>query len=115
MLNFVLHHVPNPLKIDLVREALRVTQSTVFILEDTPTTAFDRLANEHHGRSYRKRIDSDAPFGFLSPGEWLWFFRGLGVEAETHTLPRFCRSPLQPYARTAFVLRKSAECSPPAG
>jgi SAM-dependent methyltransferase len=117
MLNFVLHHVPDPLKVELVREALRVSQAKVFILEDTPTTAFDRFAGERHGRAYRKRIDSDAPFGFLSPGEWRWLFRGLGLEAQTRALPRFCRSPFQPYARTAFILRKggaAVEVSPPA-
>src|SRR4051812_11408903 len=46
MLNFVLHHVPDPLKIDLVREALRVARAKVFILEDTPTTPLDRLVSQ---------------------------------------------------------------------
>jgi SAM-dependent methyltransferase len=105
-LNFVLHHVPDERKIALVREALRVTRAKVFILEDTPTTAFDRFVSNRHGDSYRRKIDSDAPFGFLTPAEWRWLFRGMGLEPETHELGRFCRSVLQPFARTAFTLRK---------
>jgi SAM-dependent methyltransferase len=105
-LNFVLHHVPDELKIALVREALRVTRAKLFILEDTPTTAFDRLVSQRHGDAYRRKIDSDAPFGFLTPAEWQWLFRGMGVEAESRELSRFCRSVLQPFARTAFTLRK---------
>jgi SAM-dependent methyltransferase len=110
MLNFVLHHVPDELKIDLVREALRVARAKVFILEDTPTTPIDRFISHRHGESYRKRIHSEAPFGFLTPGEWRWLFRGMGLEAEARPLSRLSRSPLQPFARTAFVLKK-----PPGG
>ena len=122
-LNFVLHHVPDARKIALVREALRVTRAKVFILEDTPTTAFDRFVSNRHGDSYRRKIDSDAPFGFLTPAEWRWLFRGMGLEPEAQALSRFCRSVLQPFARTAFTLRKprggeaaqaAVEVSPPA-
>jgi SAM-dependent methyltransferase len=118
MLNFVLHHVPDEGKIALVREALRVTRAKLFILEDTPTTAFDRFVSQRHGDAYRRKIDSDAPFGFLTPAEWAWLFRGMGLEPESHELSRFCRSVLQPFARTAFTLRKPrpgvVEPSPPA-
>jgi SAM-dependent methyltransferase len=115
MLNFVLHHVPDAHKIELVREAMRVTRAKVFILEDTPTSAFDRIANHRHGEAYRKRIESAAPFGFLTPGEWRWLFRGMGFEAETRTLSRLCRSVWQPYARTAFLLRKPQPAASPVG
>jgi SAM-dependent methyltransferase len=108
MLNFVLHHVPDDRKIALLREALRVARSKVFILEDTPSSGFDRLVSRRHGEAYRRGIDSSAPFGFLTRGEWRWLFRGLGLEAESVTLGRFCRSLFQPFARTAFVLRKPA-------
>ena len=114
-LNFVLHHVPDDKKIRLVREALRVTRGKVFILEDTPTTAFDRFVSQRHGDAYRRKIDSDAPFGFLTPGQWRWLFRGMGLEPESRELSRFCRSVLQPFARTAFTLRKpraDVEASP---
>jgi SAM-dependent methyltransferase len=118
MLNFVLHHVPDERKIALVREALRVTHAKLFILEDTPTTAFDRFVSQRHGDSYRRKIDSDAPFGFLTPAEWGWLFRGMGLEAESRELSRFCRSALQPFARTVFTLRKprgaAVGVSPPA-
>jgi ubiquinone/menaquinone biosynthesis C-methylase UbiE len=120
MLNFVLHHVPDDKKIALVREALRVTRAKLFVLEDTPTTAFDRYVSQRHGDAYRRKIDSDASFGFLTPAEWQWLFRGMGLEPVSHELSRFCRSVLQPFARTAFTLRKprgaelAVEPSPPA-
>ena len=112
VLSFVLHHVPNEKKLALLDEALRVSRAKVVIVEDTPSTAFDRLMNRRHGESYRRRIRSTAAFGFLTQGEWRWLFRGMGLEPETHPLSRFCRSILQPFARTAFVLRKSRTLVP---
>jgi ubiquinone/menaquinone biosynthesis C-methylase UbiE len=115
LLNFVLHHVPNDTKLPLLREALRVSRAKVFIVEDTPSTSFDRLLNNRHGEAYRRKINSTAPFGFLTEGEWRWLFRGMGLEPEITPLSRFCRSLLQPFARTAFVLRKpAAAAAPPA-
>jgi ubiquinone/menaquinone biosynthesis C-methylase UbiE len=113
VLSFVLHHVPDERKLALLEEALRVSRAKVVVVEDTPSTAFDRLMNRHHGESYRRKIGSTAAFGFLTEGEWRWLFRGMGLEPETHPLSRFCRSILQPFARTAFVLRKS-RCLVPA-
>jgi ubiquinone/menaquinone biosynthesis C-methylase UbiE len=107
VLSFVLHHVPDDKKLALLEEALRVSRAKVVIVEDTPSTAFDRLMNRRHGESYRRKIHSTASFGFLTEGEWRWLFRGMGLEPETHPLSRFCRSIVQPFARTAFVLRKS--------
>jgi len=121
MLNFVLHHVPDERKVALLREALRVARRTVFILEDTPVTPLDRFVSRRHGEAYRRKIASDAPFGFLTRSEWIWLFRGMGVQAESRALGRFCRSVLQPFARAAFVLEKGVAAgadvhfSPPAG
>lgn len=112
MLNFVLHHVPNDRKVALLREALRVARQTVFILEDTPATSLDRFVSRRHGESYRRKIASHAPFGFLSRNEWAWLFRGMGVEAECRPLGRFCRSVLQPFARSSFVLHKVSAAQP---
>ena len=106
MLNFVLHHVPDAHKVALLREALRVARRTVFILEDTPVTPFDRFVSRRHGEAYRRKIASEAPFGFLTRSEWTWLFRGMGVRADARPLGRFCRSMLQPFARAAFVLHK---------
>jgi len=112
VLSFVLHHVPNEKKLALLDEALRVSRAKVVIVEDTPSTAFDRFMNRRHGESYRRRIHSRAAFGFLTEGEWRWLFRGMGIEPETRPLSRFCRSILQPFARTAFILRKSRSLTP---
>ena len=81
-------------------------------LSATYGTAFDRIMNRRHGESYRRKIRSTAAFGFLTAGEWRWLFRGMGLEPEAHPLSRFCRSILQPFARTAFVLRKSRALVP---
>jgi ubiquinone/menaquinone biosynthesis C-methylase UbiE len=105
VLSFVLHHVPDERKRALLREALRVCRGTVVIVEDTPVSLFDRFMNRRHGESYRRQIKSTASFGFLTTGEWRWLFRGMGLEPETRPLSRFCRSILQPFARTAFLLR----------
>src|SRR5262245_13993969 len=112
VLSFVLHHVPNERKTALIEEALRVSRAKVVIVEDTPSSAFDRLMNRRHGEAYRRKIGSTAAFGFLTEGEWRWLFRGMGLEPEAHPLSRFCRSILQPFARTAFVLRKSRALVP---
>lgn len=111
MLNFVLHHVPDPGKVALLREALRVSRGTVFIVEDTPRTSLDRLFSRRHGEAYRRKIGSAAPFGFLTVNEWQWLFRGMGLEAAVTSLGRFCRSVAQPFARAAFVLRKPGNLS----
>jgi SAM-dependent methyltransferase len=108
MLNFVLHHVPDDRKVALLGEALRVARQKVFILEDTPATALDRFVSRRHGEAYRRKIASDAPFGFLTRNEWRWLFRGMGLEAEATSLSRFCRSVAQPFARAAFVVHKPA-------
>ena len=105
VLSFVLHHVPDDRKRALLREALRVCRGTLVIVEDTPVTLLDRLMNRRHGETYRRRIKSTAPFGFLTEGEWRWLFRGMGLEPDVRPLSRFCRSILQPFARTAFLLR----------
>ena len=105
VLSFVLHHVPDDRKRALLREALRVCRGTVVIVEDTPTSLLDRLLNRRHGEAYRRRIKSTASYGFLTEGEWRWLFRGMGLEPEARPLSRFCRSILQPFARTAFLLR----------
>jgi ubiquinone/menaquinone biosynthesis C-methylase UbiE len=110
MLSFVLHHVPDERKLPLLREALRVSRGKVLIVEDTPSTPIDRAFSQRHGEAYRRKIGSHAPFGFLTAGEWCWLFRGMGLEPEARPLSRFCRSLLQPFARTMFVLRKPEIC-----
>ncbi len=108
VLSFVLHHVPDDRKCALLREAMRVCRGTVVIVEDTPVTLFDRLMNRRHGETYRRKIRSTAAYGFLTEQEWRWLFRGMGLEPQARPLSRFCRSVLQPFARTAFLLRAPA-------
>ena len=108
VLSFVLHHVPDDRKCALLREVMRVCRGTVVIVEDTPVTLFDRIMNRRHGETYRRKINSTAAYGFLTEREWEWLFRGMGFQPEARPLSRFCRSILQPFARTAFLLRAPA-------
>ncbi len=112
VLSFVLHHVPDERKLRLVHEAVRVSRCKILIIEDTPSNLFDRLFNRRHGETYRRKIRSTAAFGFLTAGEWRWLFRGMGIEPETRPLSRFCRSILQPFARTLFVLTRPRSNAP---
>jgi ubiquinone/menaquinone biosynthesis C-methylase UbiE len=110
VLAFVLHHVPNELKPRLVSEARRVCRRTLLVIEDTPRTAFDRWTSNRHGESYRRKIGSTAGFGFYRQDEWEQFFVREQLEVcESRRLSRMCRDPLQPYARSFFVLRRLAE------
>jgi SAM-dependent methyltransferase len=103
--SFVLHHVPDVFKPLLLSEARRVARRSIFVLEDTPATVFDRLVSWRHGRSFRRRIHSDESFGFLDAPGWIRLFRLLHLPpTQVHPLSRWCRSVVQPFARTAFVL-----------
>ena len=106
MLSFVLHHVPDDRKLRLLQEAIRVSRNKVLVVEDTPVSVVDRLASQRHGETYRRKIGSTAGFGFLTRDEWRWLFRGMGFEPQLTPLSRFCRSILQPFARTAFLLQR---------
>lgn len=109
LLTFVLHHVPNDRKPQLVREARRVTRRNVVVLEDTPRNAIDRLACNMHGRSHRKRIGTTADFGFYDQPSWEHFFGEQGLRVTTsQALPRFGRDLIRPWARSWFVLEKAA-------
>jgi ubiquinone/menaquinone biosynthesis C-methylase UbiE len=110
VLAFVLHHVPNERKPQLLAEARRVCRRTLLVVEDTPRNAFDRWTSNRHGESYRTKIGSTAGFGFYSQEEWEQLFVREQLEVcESRRLSRMCRDPLQPYARSFFVLRRLAE------
>jgi len=103
--SFVLHHVPDVFKPLLLAEARRVARRCVFVLEDTPVTLFDRLVSWRHGRRFRRKINSDESFGFLDAPGWVRLFRLLHLPpTQVRPLSRWCRSIVQPFARTAFVL-----------
>jgi ubiquinone/menaquinone biosynthesis C-methylase UbiE len=107
LLTFVLHHVPNDRKAQLVAEARRVARRRVVVLEDTPKNPIDQLACWAHGHMHRRRIGTQADFGFYSQKKWENFFVERGLRVATSTaLPRFGRDLIRPWARTGFVLEK---------
>jgi SAM-dependent methyltransferase len=104
LLSFVLHHVPDDRKIPLMREVVRVSRAIVVLVEDTPENALDEILGQQHAEGFRRKIHSNAGYGFLTRGEWLWLLRGLGLRiVEARALGRFCRSLLQPFARSLVV------------
>lgn len=111
--SFVLHHVPDVFKPLLLAEAARVGRRRVVVLEDTPETWLDRCLSWGHGQWFRRKVGSGVPFGFLSAAEWKRLFGVLRLEP-THVqhLSRWCRSALQPFARTVFVLDTTRAASP---
>jgi SAM-dependent methyltransferase len=109
ILAFVLHHVPNELKPRLLGEARRVCRRKLLVLEDTPRNAIDRYFNRRHGEKFRRSIGSTADFGFYSRTEWEGVFDAAELDVvESRPLGRFCRDPLQPYARSFFVTQPRA-------
>ena len=103
VLSFVLHHVPNEKKLVLIEEALRVSRAKVVVVEDTPSTAFDRLMNRRHGESYRRRIRSTAAFGFLTAGRVALAVPRHGPRARD--APAVALLPLDPAAVRAHRVR----------
>ena len=105
LFSFVLHHVPDVFKPLLLAEARRVARRKLVVLEDTPRGPLDRLASWCHGHRFRRSIQSDERFGFLTDSEWTRLFGELDLRP-THVqrLSRWCRSPLQPFARSLFVM-----------
>jgi ubiquinone/menaquinone biosynthesis C-methylase UbiE len=104
LLSFVLHHMPDVYKPFLLAEARRVSRGKVLVLEDTPRNPLDRLFSWWHGERFRQRVGSRESFGFLSGAEWTRLFGRMGFDAQHVPLSRWCRSVLQPFARSFFVL-----------
>jgi SAM-dependent methyltransferase len=105
LFSFVLHHVPDEIKPLLISEARRVCRKRILVIEDTPSTWFDRWASQRHGECFRRKIRSRERFGFLDRDQWIRLFSLLGLRAtKADRLSRWCRSAWQPFARTAFIL-----------
>jgi ubiquinone/menaquinone biosynthesis C-methylase UbiE len=112
LLSFVLHHMPDVYKPFLLAEARRVSRGKVLVLEDTPRNPIDWLVSWWHGRRFRSRVGSREAFGFLSGAEWTRLFGRMGFAAQHIPLSRWCRSLLQPFARSFFVLT-AGDTAPP--
>ncbi len=108
-LNFVLHHVDNRKKLQLLNEVRRVLKKNgkIFILEDTPRNVLDWLIADLHGRYHRRKIGSREGFGFLSQRGWEKYFADNGFQVvASQRQSRFCRNRKEPYARSLFVVQK---------
>ena len=109
LLSFVLHHVPNDIKPELLREVCRVTRQRVVVLEDTPRTPFDWLAGAIHGWRVSRDIGKGASFGYFTQRGWEAFFAANGLRVEKSlVIPRLQRHWWRPWARSCFVLSKAS-------
>lgn len=105
MLNFVLHHVPNERKAELLKEARRVSRRCVFVIEDTPVNFVDRFLARRHGEKFRQKIGSSASYGFYCKEKWEALFREMGLSVlMSRRIGRFCRNWRHPFARSVFIL-----------
>jgi ubiquinone/menaquinone biosynthesis C-methylase UbiE len=105
LFGFVLHHIPDARKLDVLTEARRVARRRILVLEDTPATPLDWLAAELHGRRHRRAIGSRADFGFKTRRGWEGWFADMGLRvAASSAIPRLARDWYRPWARGFFVL-----------
>lgn len=101
LLAFVLHHAQDP--VHLLREARRVCDGPIFVLEDTPTTWFDHAWGEVHVKSFNERNDIEWEGMVRRSEEWRVLFERAGLRIRRgQRLRRWERLP--PVCRTAFVL-----------
>lgn len=112
VLSFVLHHVPNQTKADVMADVLRVCRRCVIVFEDTPRNFIDRYFNQRHGEKFRKSIGSTFDFGFYTQREWETWFADHGFAvAHSDRIGRFARDWRQPYARSYFVIEPQRAAS----
>ena len=102
---FVLHHVARwPDQERLVREAARVARRRVVIIEDTPTSAFDRAFNVAWDWALNLRHGVPKPFTFRSAEGWRRVFSRVGLRCVSADTYRARWPTLGTYHHTLFVL-----------
>jgi ubiquinone/menaquinone biosynthesis C-methylase UbiE len=106
---FVLHHVAGwDEQEQLLREAARVARGRLLLLEDTPTSALDRVVNVGWDWILNLRHGVPKPFTFRTVEGWRQVFPRCGLR-ELHTETYRARWPsLMTYRHSLFVLEPIA-------
>jgi SAM-dependent methyltransferase len=107
MMLFVLHHVARWEDQErLVVEAARVARHRMVIIEDTPTSAFDRAFNTAWDWLLNLRHGVPTPFTFRSPAGWEQVFARTGLRVAHRETYRARWPTLLTYHHTLFVLER---------
>jgi SAM-dependent methyltransferase len=102
---FVLHHVERWSDQErLVAEGRRIARRRLLILEDTPTSLFDRVMNVAWDWALNLRHGIPKPFTFRTVEGWNLVFRALGLRVQDTETYRARWPTLMTYHHTLFVL-----------
>ena len=88
----------------LLREAQRVARSRLVVIEDTPTSAVDRVLNVAWDWTLNLRHGVPKPFSFRTVEGWRAAFRRLRLEVRYAETYRARWPSLMTYHHTLFVL-----------
>jgi ubiquinone/menaquinone biosynthesis C-methylase UbiE len=105
LLLFVLHHLDRREDQEaLLQEAARVAGKRLLIIEDTPTSRFDRVMNVAWDWVLNLRHGVPTPFTFRSVGGWAEAFERAGLRVAHAETYRARWPTLMTYHHTLFVL-----------
>jgi ubiquinone/menaquinone biosynthesis C-methylase UbiE len=105
LLLFVLHHLERWEDQEaLVREAARVTGGRLLVIEDTPTSRFDRMMNVAWDWVLNLRHGVPTPFTFRTVRGWSQVLERSGLRVEHSETYRAKWPTLMTYHHTLFVL-----------
>lgn len=105
MMLFVLHHVPRWADQErLVREAARIARTRIVVIEDTPTSAIDRVWNVAWDWALNLRHGVPKPFTFRTADGWRRVFERAGLEVAGAETYRARWPTLGTYHHTVFSL-----------
>ena len=108
LLLFVLHHVERWEDQEaLVREAARVADDRLLVIEDTPTSRLDRVLNVAWDWVLNLRHGVPTPFTFRTVRGWTEVFERSGLRVERAETYRARWPTLMTYHHTLFVLERA--------
>ena len=105
LMMFVYHHMePYEAQLTLLDEAIRVTRHRLIIVEDTPRTKVDRVANTFWDWALNWRHGVPTPFTFRSADEWSLVFKRRDLSLTAVDTYRPLWPTLKTYPHTLFAL-----------
>jgi ubiquinone/menaquinone biosynthesis C-methylase UbiE len=108
LLLFVLHHNGYEAQGKVLSEAVRLAQSKIIVMEDTPLGRVDRAFNVLWDRVLNLRHRVPTPFAFRTAQEWSAVFMEHGLAAVHVETYRPMWPTLRSYHHTLYVLEREA-------